>query len=214
MKVLIVAGGLLSSEIIIATKLKRFNYDEFDYVIAVDSGYNNCLRLKIKPNLVIGDLDSVKNYEFKKNAKPTHKTIRLSKQKDHTDLHYAVNQAEKIGAESIIFICATGRRIDHFLNNLDILRFTYQQKHIKCVLVDEYNVITPLSNKKKFKNKSRYVSFIPITPKIVCSATNMKYPMDNFTIKQGNVISISNEATSSSFTVDIIDGLALVIQSD
>lgn len=208
MKVLIVAGGLLSSALIIQHKLKTFKHNDYDYIIAVDSGYNNCMRLGIKPNLIVGDFDSIKLTEHHECE-----VKKLKPNKDHTDLKHAIEKAIKKKAKSIVFLCVTGRRMDHFLNNIDIINYAYQ-KNIKCVLIDEFNVVTPLMGKKSFKNLSRYVSVLPITKKVLCSATHMKYPMEKYTIKQGNIVSISNEATSSRYTVDIEEGFALIIQSD
>lgn len=208
MKILIVAGGLLSSAVIIKHKLETFKHNDYDYVIAVDSGYNNCKKLDIRPNLLVGDLDSVVNFDNN-----SCESIKLKTSKEQTDLRYSVSHAVKIGAKSIVFLCMTGRRMDHLLNNIDIMNYAYKQ-NVKCTLIDEFNVVTPLMGKKRFNNFSRYVSVLPITQKVICTATHMKYPMDHYTIKQGNIISVSNEATFSRYTINIEEGLALIIQSD
>lgn len=208
LKVLIVAGGLLSSTVIIHHKLEMFKYDDYEYIIAVDSGYNNCEKLELKPDFLIGDLDSITTLDEHECE-----VIKLKPNKNHADLKYAVDHAVQMGAKSIVFLCATGRRMDHFLNNIDIMNYVYE-KNIKCVLIDEFNVVTPLIGKKRFKNLSRYVSVLPITKEVVCTATYMKYPMEHYTIKQGDIVSISNEATFSRYTMDIEEGFALIIQSD
>ncbi len=204
MTYLIVAGGVLLEPEQMKNRLPKW-----DKVIAVDSGYDHCISLEIKPDVLIGDLDSVKSTLQYGLCE----LMTANPEKDDTDLKLAVDQAITNGARHITIVCGTGGRMDHFLNNLSILDYVYA-KGIECEMVDEVNRITILEGKQSYINSSKYISLIPITDSIVASAENLKYPMDKMKISRENIISVSNEATKDTFTLDIIEGKAFLIQAD
>ena len=69
------------------------HYIDGRFIIGADSGYQKCVKLNIKPNLIIGDFDS--------STKPDTdiETIILPVRKDDTDTLSAVKEA---GAEKIL----------------------------------------------------------------------------------------------------------------
>lgn len=201
---LIIAGGKLLEPKVL---LKKIEKNDYDIVICADSGYNHAKKLDIKPDIIIGDMDSVNSNDF------SCEFIKLNTEKDETDLRECVLYAFEKGFKAIDIICATGGRLDHFLSNLSILEFSHKM-NINTRIIDENNVITILGSKKKFENISQYVSIIPITEFVVCSGKNLKYKMENLTVKRDNLITISNESVEKTFEIDIKEGLSYIIQSD
>ena len=57
MKVIIVSGGNKPSE-----KLLKSYIENDDIIIGVDKGCNALFDYNIKPNLILGDFDSIKKY--------------------------------------------------------------------------------------------------------------------------------------------------------
>lgn len=222
MNYLIIAGG----ELLNPTQLKE-KLSHYDKIIAVDSGYNHCISLGLNPDILIGDMDSVtdcnqldnhsslQSKEAKVTSNPVKnlQIITAHPEKDDTDLKLAVNYALENNAISVTFACATGGRLDHFLNNLSILEYTHHQG-IQCEMIDEVNKITILAGSKNYHNTSKYISLIPITETVTGSGTNLKYPMEELTIHRNNILSVSNEATADTFTINISQGKAFVIQAD
>lgn len=205
MTALIIGGGVLINPEKIREKLAG---NEFELIIACDSGYDNALKLSIKPQMVVGDFDSIKN------TVSDAEIVVLPAEKDDTDLRVAINLALEKKCEKVTILCATGGRLDHFYGNVSSLE--YLEKHgVDAEIIDEQNVIS-LSKKGKitYKNISKYVSVIPICEKIILSTENLKYEVENMEIFRDNIISISNESLKETFSLEIDGGKAYIIQSD
>lgn len=204
MTALIICGGVLTSATKIIKKIQNFDYN---LIIACDSGYDNAKKLNLKPQIAIGDFDSVKSEILDAEI------IKLNPEKDFTDFRVALDVAIDKKCDKIIILCATGGRIDHLLANFTNLEYL-QNKNIFGMIIDEQNIITISQNKKTtYKNISHYISILPIDEKIILSTENLKYEVKNTEIARQNVISVSNESVFEEFSLEII-GKALVIQSD
>ena len=89
-----------------------------DYVICADGGTHHALALGLRPNLIIGDLDSVTDAELQKaNAK----IVKYPRHKNETDLELALNHALEQQPTSILIIAALGNRLDQTLGNISLL---------------------------------------------------------------------------------------------
>lgn len=89
-----------------------------DLVIAADGGSHHCLRLGIRPQVVIGDLDSVTNEEIERLSALGAEIITYPRRKDFTDLELALLEAQKRGADQALLLAAIGARWDQSLANL------------------------------------------------------------------------------------------------
>lgn len=203
MKVLLVCGSSIFNKDIL---IKRIN-DDYKEIIAIDSGYNNANILGIKPSIIIGDMDSIKDYDTNIDI------IKYNPIKDDTDLKLALDYCINKGYKNIDIICATGNRIDHMLNNISLLRYL-DDNNIEGKIIDEYNIISVLHKDNHIKNISKYVSIIPITDSIIYSSNNLYYDAKELKVNNKNILSISNYATNEWFNITIHEGLAYLIQSD
>ena len=205
MTALIIAGGVLLDPEKIAEKV---DFLEFDLIIACDSGYDNAKQMSVKPQYVVGDLDSIKSQITDA------KVIKLKPEKDDTDLRVAINFAIEKGAKTITILCATGGRLDHFYGNMSNLEYL-DTCGIDGNIIDEKNTITINSKgTKKYKNISKYISVVPISDEIVVTLHNLKYKADRLVVKRQNIVSISNECEVDEFIVEVLEGKAYIIQSD
>ncbi|HEV3269751.1 MAG TPA: thiamine diphosphokinase [Candidatus Rhabdochlamydia sp.] len=87
----------------------------FSSVIAVDQGLEQCFNMKISPNWVVGDFDSVSLKILAKIG--PEKIIQLKTEKDFTDLEAAIEKAKTLERPIFIF-GALGERMDHTLGNI------------------------------------------------------------------------------------------------
>ena len=87
----------------------------FPSIIAVDQGLEQCFNMKVSPNWVIGDFDSV-NLKILAKICPE-KIIQLKIEKDFTDLEAAIEKAKSLECPMFIF-GALGKRLDHTLGNI------------------------------------------------------------------------------------------------
>jgi thiamine pyrophosphokinase len=92
-----------------------------DYVICADGGTRHALALSLQPDLVIGDMDSLKNGQWQK-LEETGLPIELyPHDKNETDLELAITRALELEPNEILVIAALGGRLDHTLGNLALL---------------------------------------------------------------------------------------------
>ena len=92
--------------------------DPGDFVIAADAGYQVCLRECVKPDLLIGDFDSMEP------PKDFAHVRRLPVEKDDTDTLAAVRSALEQKFDTFYIYGGTGgKRLDHTLANLQTLLF-------------------------------------------------------------------------------------------
>lgn len=105
----------------------------FASVIAVDQGLEHCFDMKISPNWVIGDFDSV---DLKILAKISpEKMIQLKKNKDFTDLEAAIVKAKILDCPMCIF-GGLGKRLDHTLGNV----FQLLNNPGSCFIESKYQI--------------------------------------------------------------------------
>ena len=92
--------------------------DPGDVVIAADAGYQVCLEVCVKPDLLIGDFDSMEP------PKDFAHVRRLPVEKDDTDTLAAVRAGLERGCTDFLIYGGTGgKRLDHTLANLQSLLF-------------------------------------------------------------------------------------------
>ncbi len=92
--------------------------DPGDFVIAADAGYRVCLEECIRPDLLVGDFDSMEPpADFAR-------VRRLPVEKDDTDTLAALRAGLERGCTDFLIYGGTGgRRLDHTLANLQSLLF-------------------------------------------------------------------------------------------
>ncbi len=212
MQFLLVAGGILSDA---GALHRQILINQYDFVLAVDHGFDHCRSLGLIPHLLMGDLDSIEAQgDLTEYLCEIH---TFAPEKDETDLRLAVDYALAHGASSIDIICATGGRLDQFMGNLSLLEYIDTVAPALCVrLIDEMNVIqllTPEMGCQQHQNRSKYLSIIPLSAEICFSGEGLQYPANHLTVKRTEMVSISNEAVSDRFSITLHSGKAYLIQA-
>ena len=125
----------------------RSLYDQADFVIACDKGWDYAKRLGFEPDVVIGDFDSshLDGQGDTENCEGSLKIIRLSRDKDDSDTMAGVKYAIDQGCDDFTFICAAGGRFDHFFCNIQTLSFI-AERFGKARLLSEKEEITVIKN--------------------------------------------------------------------
>lgn len=221
MKILIISGGSIDE----MWGRKWVADYEPDYCIAADSGLVMADKLGLTVDLLLGDYDSVDKKIFEKYNRNT-KTITCPCEKDYTDTHLALKKAiEKIKKlqdtskdsteDEIAIIGATGTRYDHAFTNIFVLDESLEAG-IRCAIYDKNNKIY-LADKsfeiRKDKQFGDYLSFAPMTPEAGLSLSGVKYPLDRYTLRQGESICQSNEITEIIAKVEIFTGKLVVFET-
>ena len=128
-----------------------------DFVIAADGGYKNAEILDVKPDILIGDFDSLEYRDYGME------TIRLPVMKDDTDTVSAIKLAYNKGFKELVIMGGIGgKRLDHTIANIVAVVYA-RELGMHAVLVDEYNVVSVVKNERRFYYKDcfKYLSVFP-----------------------------------------------------
>lgn len=210
---LIVSGGEIDKQIIENYIKEHTNLN----IIAVDKGLEALFELNIVPNHVVGDFDSVNTnilQTFKNNSNVIfHK---YNPEKDNTDTDIALNLAIELNSSNITIIGALGKRIDHALANIHILKISLD-KGIPCQIFDKYNRIYLINNTiSLYKGKiyGKYISLIPLSTNVDgLTLKGFKYPLENYILSIGTSLGVSNEIVENVATIELKSGILIVIES-
>ena len=184
-----------------------------DLIIAADSGYDTARRLGVSPAILVGDFDSIDGSP--ERLSDSAEIYRLPKEKDVTDLQYAVDLALSKGADTITVIGGIGTRADHTLSSLAILEKLHKA-HKRGVIVNGYNRVRFLQDDSTILIRSpyRYFSILAID-EILRGVTveGGKYPLSHAKLQRENQFAVSNEITKNAAFISIRKGRALIIES-
>lgn len=90
------------------------------FVIAADSGLKTASDFGIKPNLIVGDFDSVERSLLQKFASALKENF--IRDKDYSDTELALKTAKQRGFEKVVLLGGGGGRIDHLFSIERILK--------------------------------------------------------------------------------------------
>jgi thiamine pyrophosphokinase len=86
--------------------------------VCADGGVNTAARYGLKPNGVVGDMDSARPASLRKcPSTAIHKIV----DDNSTDLEKSISWVLQEGFQHIVVLGATGGRLDHFIGNLSAL---------------------------------------------------------------------------------------------
>lgn len=178
-------------------------------IICADGAYRY-LDGKIKPDIVIGDFDSIDEKFINKDCE----IVKLSPEKDYTDGHVCMDCALNSGAKVIYIYGAFGGRPDHAYSNLSLL---YQAKRRGAVamLIGEGFTVTLESGKiVKSVVPGATVSLVPFLESAhILSTEGLKYPMKNVTLGRLHILGISNTAEMPVIKVEAEGELLVFIEN-
>ena len=186
-------------------------------IIAGDRGLEALYQLKIIPNHVVGDFDSV-SPEILKFYKKQSQIIfhTYNAEKDNTDTDIALQLAIRLKSSKITIMGALGKRMDHAIANIHILKAALEA-NIPCQMIDEHNRIYLINKEmtlEKDKVYGKYVSLIPLTSIVEgLSLTGFKYPLKDYTLPIGTSLGISNEIIGDTAHIQMKNGILIVIES-
>lgn len=174
----------------------------YDIFICADGGANIALRFKSKPDLIIGDLDSVSK---KTLARFRDVQIKQLKNQNSTDLEKALTAAIKMKCKDIVVLGATGGRLDHAIGNLSAL--SKYSRQAKIIFIDDSGELIPIIHKIKLNlSIGTIISLLPISRCDGIVTRGLKWNLKNEPLQLGMRESTSNIAISSSVMIKVKKG--------
>lgn len=212
-KIVIISGGSIQDEF---AKEWITQYQP-DFIIGADSGMEFMRRVGLKPDMIIGDFDSVASETLAYFKEQTGIIFKeLNPMKDDTDTEFAIRQAIGLGAKEITALGATGTRLDHVLGNVALLGIGLQEQ-VDIQLVDAHNRIRMIDTPLKLKKAEQFGGFVSLLPYAgeVKGVTlkGFKYPLENYTMGSFSSLGISNEIVENQAEILLKDGILVVIES-
>ena len=154
---LLIGGG----QVDLAFAKEYIRKQGFDTVVCADSGLDAADRLALDVDYVMGDFDSVSTKIYQKYHQMQTAFVSYPPEKDATDMQIVLEWAVEQGAEEIHILGATGKRLDHFLGNVNILMIPLQ-KGIRTYIVDPYNRLYLVKKKASFEQDHVFGKYIPL----------------------------------------------------
>jgi thiamine pyrophosphokinase len=208
-RIIIYSGGTLG-----AWSLKDIQPN--DVYVGADRGALFLVQHGIKPDIAMGDFDSVNSEELalvQRNSK--HLLSCDPVMKDLTDTEMAFNWALTQKPKEIIMHGALGTRMDHSLANVHLLLKALHH-NILCTIVDPFNRVRLINQSVKLEQTTRYsnVSLLPLSLEVTgITLQGFQYPLNEATLSIGQSLGISNCIIEPFGLIRISQGLLLVIES-
>ncbi len=177
-----------------------------DFVIAADGGYRYLKELGIKPDIVIGDFDSLKFTPSGENV------ILLPKEKDDTDMDAAVKEGLNRGFLDFVFYGATGGRLDHTLANLQLIAKLSQSGATAVIDGGDIMVTAITDSQICFGEEAEGCVSVFSHTDISTGVTlkGLKYELENSELKNTFSLGISNEFCGISSAISVEKGTLIV----
>lgn len=177
------------------------------YIIAADGGLDALRKFGLRPELVVGDFDSLRG-----ELPGETEIIRHPVMKDDTDSALAVSEALKRGAEGIWLHGALGGRLDHCYANLALAASTARKgipvvlpgRRVSALAVGEGSVLFPETARGRF-------SLFAVGGAAVVTERGLKYALSEREVPEGVTLGVSNEFTGVPARIDVLSGVALIM---
>lgn len=184
-----------------------------DLIIAADAGYHNAKKLGVTPQILLGDLDSLKKGE---PLPDDLEILQVPAEKDDTDTQLAIKVALEKGATELVIIGGLDGRLDHTLSNLAILE-DLNAKHVRALMTNGQNRVRFIRDNGLIllRDGFRYFSILAADPVVKgVTVDGCKYPLKKAKLTRANQYAVSNEIVGNCALIEIRKGGAWIVESN
>jgi len=185
-----------------------------DKIIAADGGLAHVQALNLKPDLLVGDLDSVTPEQIRWAEEVGAEVRKYPVEKDETDLELALQEAVETGCSRITITGALGGRLDQMLSNIYLLNLPVLAG--LDVRIDDgmQEVILIHGSVDLQGSPGDTVSLLPLSPIVRgISTRGLRYPLIEESLIFYHSRGISNEMISQNASIQIQSGILLCIHA-
>jgi thiamine pyrophosphokinase len=180
-------------------------------VLAADGGANHLARIGVRPDAVVGDLDSIRP-GVRSWVGEERMVVRADQ--DFTDLHKTLEFAfEERQAQQVIVLAATGGRLDHDLENLALLARWASRGSLE--LRDERHRVVPVLGQTELATTAgQGISLMPVGRCEKVFTRGLHWELNGEPLDLAGKTSVSNLAGGDSTAIRVEGGVLLVFLSE
>jgi len=195
----------------------RAHLEGADLVIAADGGALTLERWGVRPDLVVGDLDSLGAERAERLGAEGVPVSRFPAEKDESDTELAIGRAIAAGASEIVLVGAFGgERLDHELANA-LLLADGAHREIRLTAVRGVATVRALRGGASLTlggSVGDLVTLLPVGGDAQGVRTaGLRYPLAGERLALGRSRALSNEVVGVPATVSCQEGVLLVIET-
>lgn len=200
-RALIIANGAIPSRSLVRQFIRTAHV-----VICADGGANHARHHRIRPDLILGDLDSI--------TAATRKYFRhiptlIIADQETTDLEKALAYCIRERYSHVDILGGTGDRIDHSTGSLGC--FKKFGHRISIRLIDDIGILLRVNKFVSLNlRKGEQISLIPLNRCSGVTTTNLKYPLKGDSLELGVREGTSNEALARNVSIRVTKGTLLL----
>ena len=190
--------------------------DPIDLVVAADAGADAAERLGLRPDLVVGDFDSIAPGGLDRLRAAGIPVEVAPTDKDESDTELAVRAAVARGARALTIVGGLGGRPDHLLANVGLLALPELADRSVELLDDRTRVslIRGPGSRDLAGRVGDLVSLLPFGPGVDGVTTaGLEWPLADEALPLGPARGLSNVRTALVARVTVRTGLLLAIET-
>ena len=177
-----------------------------DYVLAADGGLRHLEKLKIAPNGIIGDFDSLGFVPEGAEVFPV--------EKDDTDAMLAAKKGLELGFRSFLFYGSLdGPRLDHTVANFQTLQYLADRGATGYLIGNDYIVTVLKDGTLRFPAECRGIlsAFCMGADAEGVTIRGAKYELENGRLTAGFPLGVSNHFVGKDVSVSVKKGSLLLL---
>ena len=180
-------------------------------VLAADGGANHLARIGVRPNAVVGDLDSIRPGV---RSWLGEERMVVRPDEDFTDLHKTLEFAfDERRARQVIVLAATGGRLDHDLENLALLVRWASRGSLE--LRDERHRVVPIVDKTELATTAgQGISLMPFGRCERVFTSGLRWELHGEPLDLAGRTSVSNLSEGDRTEIRVEGGALLVFLSE
>ncbi len=179
-----------------------------DWLICADGGWDAAVRQGLRPELVVGDFDSMPQSHVQGAE-----VMKLPVHKDDTDMVVCLREGRKRGYREFVLAGCIGGRFDHAISNLQCLADCALRGE-SAWMCDQQNRVTVLvpGEYQLERIPGRKLSLLAYTEQVTgVSLTGTLWPLESAALSSRYPLGCSNEITAEQATLRFEEGLLMVM---